>query len=216
MYCEGTSSQPSIADSILWGDTQPEVYDDSAGGHYELSYCDVQGGYWGAGNVHLDPLFADPDGPDNDPNTWQDNDYRLAAGSPCIDAGQNSAVPADTFDLDEDGDTSEPIPFDLDGLPRFVDDPATADCPYVPGSCGTAPIVDMGAYEYRPLVPLGDLNCDGLVDINDVGAFVMALVDPAGYQAAYPGCDPLRADMNASGAADGADVQLFVDALLGG
>ena len=215
MYCEGTSSQPSIADSILWGDTPQEIY--VYAGAAAVTYCDLQGGYAGTGNINLDPLFVDPDGPDNDPATWQDNDYRLAAGSPCIDAGQNSAVPADTFDLDGDGDTTEPIPFDLDGQPRFVDDPATVDCPYVPGTCGTAPIVDMGAYEYQPTAPLlGDLNCDGVVNVDDVVPFVLALVDPAGYQTAYPGCDLLRADMNGSGTADGADIQLFVDALLGG
>lgn len=41
----------------------------------------------GEGNIGVDPLFVDPDGPDNDPDTYADNDYRLAPGSPCIDAG---------------------------------------------------------------------------------------------------------------------------------
>jgi hypothetical protein len=58
-------------------------------------------------------------------------------------------VPADEFDLDGDGDTDEPIPFDLDGNPRFVDDPDTDDTGH-----GTPPIVDMGAYEYQ-VPPVG-------------------------------------------------------------
>ena len=169
-----------------------------------MTYCDVQGGSTGTGIINLDPLFADPDGPDNDPATWQDNDYRPAAGSPCIDAGKNAAFPTG-------------ILTDLDGRLRFFDDPDSPDCRYVPGTCGTAPIIDMGAYEYQPLVILlGDLNCDGLLDIGDVAAFALSLVDPAGYGAAYPECDIGRADMNADGAADGLDVQPFVDALLGG
>ncbi|HVS20123.1 MAG TPA: hypothetical protein VMT18_16080 [Planctomycetota bacterium] len=48
------------------------------------------------------------------------------------------------FDLDGDLDFLEPVPFDLDLLPRFEDDPAVPDM-----GAGTAPIVDQGAYE-RP------------------------------------------------------------------
>ena len=33
-----------------------------------------------------------------------EGDYRLSAASPCIDAGDNTAVPPDTYDLDNDGD----------------------------------------------------------------------------------------------------------------
>ncbi len=35
----------------------------------------------------LAPAFVDADGPDDDPATWADNDYHLAAGSACIDMG---------------------------------------------------------------------------------------------------------------------------------
>jgi hypothetical protein len=54
----------------------------------------------GEGNMALDPKFVDPDGPDNDPGTLEDNDYRLSAGSPCIDAGKNENWMADAVDLD--------------------------------------------------------------------------------------------------------------------
>lgn len=56
-------------------------------------------------------------------------EYELHAGSPCIDAGNNPAA--------------LPLPgLDLAGAPRFFDDPATADT-----GVGSAPLVDMGAYE---------------------------------------------------------------------
>ncbi len=58
-------------------------------------------------------------------------DLRLAAGSPCIDAADNDELP-------------NGIGVDLDGKPRYVDDPATPDT-----GNGTAPIVDMGAYEFQ-------------------------------------------------------------------
>jgi hypothetical protein len=151
----GSSGLP-LSDSVLWGNSATTGAQITVYGELGVEYCDVEGGAagvsvaggwtlnWGAGNLDLDPLFVDPDGPDNDPLTFDDNDYRLGAGSPCVDAGNNTAVPPDWADVDGDGDTGEPIPLDLDYLPRFVDDPAVPDT-----GLGTAPIVDMGAYE-RP------------------------------------------------------------------
>jgi hypothetical protein len=80
------------------------------------------------------------DADNSDPNL---RDYHLRLGSPCIDAGDNNAVPPDTADLDGDGNTTELTPWDLDSHPRFIDEPNTIDT-----GNGTAPIVDMGAHEY--------------------------------------------------------------------
>jgi hypothetical protein len=119
--------------------------------------CDLEGGplafhapgativNYGPSNFDLDPLFADPDGPDGDPATFDDNDYRLAPASPCVDAGAADLLAADLGDRDGDGDTLELLPLDLDGAPRRVDDPAVADT----GS-GPAPALDLGAYERQP------------------------------------------------------------------
>lgn len=96
---------------------------------------------WLAGNLDVDPLFVDADGPDGNPLTLADNDWRLGAGSPGLDAGDNAEVSMDLLDLDGDANLLEPLPFDLDGGPRFVDDPAPDS-----GS-GTTPLVDLGAYE---------------------------------------------------------------------
>ena len=79
----------------------------------------LTGALGGVGNVGGDPLFVDPIGPDTLPGT-EDDDLRLQSGSPCIDAADNTAVPPDDTDLDEDGDVSERLPLDLDGTPRFV------------------------------------------------------------------------------------------------
>jgi hypothetical protein len=48
-----------------------------------------------------------------------DDNLRLQPGSPCRDAGNDSVLPADAFDLDADGDPNEPIPCDLAGQPRI-------------------------------------------------------------------------------------------------
>jgi hypothetical protein len=115
-----------------------------------VTYCDIQGGWLGTGNINADPRFRDPDGPDGDPQTFADNDYHLSTGSPCIDAGSNLLVPVDSHDLDGDGDTAERTPIDLDDDPRFADDPMTddtgvQDLPDYPW------VVDMGAFEYQHL-----------------------------------------------------------------
>src|SRR6202008_4960535 len=43
--------------------------------------------------------------------------------SPCIDAGDSTALLPDRLDVDGDGDTSEPMPLDLHHLPRRGDVP---------------------------------------------------------------------------------------------
>ncbi len=60
-------------------------------------------------------------------------DYHLQAGSSCIDAGNNDAVPSN-------------VETDIEGVPRFVDDANTVDTGAPPND---APYVDIGAYECR-------------------------------------------------------------------
>ena len=56
----------------------------------------------------------------------------------------------------------------------------------------------------------GDLNCDGRIDGRDVQPFVLSLIDPAAYAAAYPECDIIAADLNCDTAIDSLDVPPFV------
>jgi hypothetical protein len=100
------NSSPTVTNCILWGNTHDEIY------NYESSptvtYSDVQGGtgeiWFGEGCIDTHPMFADAEG-------------RLMAFSPCIDAGNDAAVPSN-------------VTTDLDGNPR------------IQGVC-----VDMGAFE---------------------------------------------------------------------
>ena len=137
-----------ITNCIFWGNTDGGGLDESSQIHAiaaVINYSCIQGwtgGWGGTGNHGNDPVFVDADGPDDVSGTEDDN-LRLAAGSPCVDAGDNAAVPADAFDLDGDGNTTEPTPIDLDGNPRFLDDPSTSN-----SGNGTCPIVDMGPYEF--------------------------------------------------------------------
>ena len=116
---------PMLTNCIFWGNRDNSGMGESAHVHaytlepFVFNYCCVQG--WtgdlgGIGNTGDDPLFVEADGADNVPGTEDDN-LRLLAGSACLDAGDNSALPPSVLT-------------DLDGNPRIVN--------------GT---VDMGAYE---------------------------------------------------------------------
>lgn len=63
---------------------------------------------------------------------------------------------------------------------------------------------------------LGDLNCDGRVDFFDIDPFVQLLGDPAGWQAANPGCNLLNGDCNGDGVVDFHDIDPFVACLMNG
>jgi hypothetical protein len=141
---------PIVTNCILWGNTAAIDAQINSGA---VTYSDVQGGYFGDTNIDADPLFIDPD----------NGDLRFQPGSPCIDAGDNTAVPLDEYDLDSDGISEEPLPFDLDGNPRFHDDPGTADT-----GMGNPPNVDMGAYEFQGVTCLADTNDNGTVDADDL------------------------------------------------
>lgn len=153
-----------MANCVLWGNVPDQI--ESVSALNQVEYCDVQGGFPGVGNVDADPLWVDPAG----------RDYRLQPGSPCIDAGWNQAyphratpvLPCDTSDLDQDGDTLELIPYDLDGRARFHDDRDTPDT-----GCAPGPNVDMGAFEFGapaagPRVLYFDLDGDGAVTVLDL------------------------------------------------
>jgi hypothetical protein len=149
-----------LYDSVVWNSSAPlgsTLHHAIGTAVVSVASCDVQGGSsgfvlgagsslsYGPGNIDLDPLFVDIDGPDNNLLTIADNDYRLLAGSPCADAGDNARVSPDLIDIDSDGDLSELTPLDLLLQPRFVEDPLAPNT-----GQGTPPLVDLGAFERQP------------------------------------------------------------------
>ena len=93
----------------------------------------------------------------------------------------------------------------LDGLGSFL-------VQYGPGSPTNPDHVVLTTFELDVL--LGDMNLDGTVDTGDVAPFVLALTDPAAYEAQY-GIDPgLVGDINQDGSFDTGDVAAFVQLLV--
>lgn len=134
---DATDSDIIISNSCIWANTPPMI-----NGAVAITHSIVEGGFPGDGNLDLDPIFTSP----------ATGEFSLSAGSPAIDAGDNAALPDDIFDLDNDSDTDEPVPFDLEGLARQIDDPHTDD-----SGLGDPPIVDMGAFEYQADGAIADL-----------------------------------------------------------
>jgi|GEM_PF-5679952 len=61
-----------------------------------------------------------------------------------------------------------------------------------------------------PAFDLGDLNCDGSVDFDDIDAFMLALNSGTSYHATYPDCERALADCNGDGYVDFDDIDFFV------
>jgi predicted outer membrane repeat protein len=145
---QNQASSPQIYNSILWADQGGEIVNDISSSPV-VSYCIVEGGY--SSGVYIidgNPQFKRSPDPGSD-STWgtSDDDYgdlRLQTGSPAVDAGNNELLPADSSDMDGDGDLIEIIPYDQGKGSRRVEVPVTADSGY-----GFAPLVDLGAYELQ-------------------------------------------------------------------
>jgi hypothetical protein len=60
---------------------------------------------------------------------------------------------------------------------------------------------------------LGDMNCNGVVNFDDINAFVTALVGQAAYAAHEPDCNYYYADLNGDGAVNFDDISPFVTVL---
>jgi predicted outer membrane repeat protein len=120
IYCSGTDG-PTVVNSISWGNTASGSPNEISAGTIDITYSDIEGGWTGTGNMDSDPLFVDPGY----------GDFHLQSGSPCINVGNNSAVPPG-------------LVTDFEGDERIFDS-------------GT---VEMGADEYAPTVLRANFSAD--------------------------------------------------------
>jgi predicted outer membrane repeat protein len=115
----------------------------------------IEGGFAGVGNLGGDsadePIFVNRAG----------GDFRLAAGSPGIDAADSTAWPAG-------------LSTDFNGAPRVVNALESG----APGVPVFGYYIDMGAFEFQPEgtgpTCVGDANGDGVVDLADLNAVLAA------------------------------------------
>jgi parallel beta-helix repeat protein/predicted outer membrane repeat protein len=99
LYCRSDEERNivTLTNCILWdGGNEIRTTELSI---MNIFYSDIQGGWFGEGNIDENPMFSDPNGPEYD--------LRLSPLSPCVDSGNPRYVP-------------EPNETDLDGYPRIV------------------------------------------------------------------------------------------------
>lgn len=177
----------SASNSVVWSNGEDPIHvEQFEGGTFTVTYSDVEVAdpnsvYPGTGNINADPLFCDPG----------NGNLRLQDGSPCIGVGNNSAVPADDANVDDNAGTTT-LPWDRGKSTRIY-----------PTSAG---VVDMGAFENtrNPECPF-DLNSSGAVDIGDLTLFLSCYGQPAlGTCAA--------ADFDCDGAVDVGDLAALLAA----
>lgn len=80
-------SAPTLIDCVLWVNSaadSPQIF-----GTATATYCDIEGGWSGIGNVNIDPSFK-ADGLDSLAGT-PDDDLRVRSISSVVDAGTNAA-----------------------------------------------------------------------------------------------------------------------------
>ncbi len=114
IYRSAISAAGKVKNCIYWGNVSDKMYEMPE--KLMVSYCDIQDGWTGEGNIDVDPCFAemgywDANDTPEDPNDdyWVDGDYHLMsqAGrwddqsqswvqdemtSPCIDAGDPDSL----------------------------------------------------------------------------------------------------------------------------
>jgi hypothetical protein len=148
-----SSAAGQVHNCILWANTDEhgsigpsQIRGDGA------TFCDIQ-------NMLVGIPGEDPPDPANFPDCIDINplfidltaaDLHLTVSSPCIDRASNALVPTGAS-------------VDLDGQPRIVD-----------GDGNSSVIVDMGAYEFQPVICPADINGNGTVDTDDLIATILA------------------------------------------
>jgi hypothetical protein len=80
-----------MTNSVVWGNERYQIQTDES--VPVVSFCNVQGGYIGEGNINADPCFFDPsDGVGTGYNGASAN-WTLRSSSPCINSGTETYLP---------------------------------------------------------------------------------------------------------------------------
>lgn len=97
-------SIPDLKNCIVYGNTAASGYSLN-GTSSTITYSNIEGGYFGTGNIDINPAFSSPQLASSAPTTL--GDYHLQDCSPAFNLGNNASVPSN-------------ITTDLQGNPRIA------------------------------------------------------------------------------------------------
>ncbi|GMU23075.1 MAG: hypothetical protein AMXMBFR13_31580 [Phycisphaerae bacterium] len=195
MFNKYIGAAPTIVNSIIRRNPGGQIANSNGSAGGPTTYSNIQGGHAGTGNIDEDPMFVDADGADNTFGT-PDDDVRLQSGSPCINAGDSSAVPAG-------------VTTDLYGTPRILGSAVDmgvhetiAMYRFDYDHDGDVDLTDLDAFQgcaSGPAIPhpgdddcnLSDEDNDGDVDQEDFGQFQRCYGGPD--RAPSPDCELIPA-----------------------
>jgi len=204
-------NKTNVTNCIFWDESSPAI----EFRHIEplISYCNVQGGWFGEGNIDVDPCFVesgywDPNGTPDDPNDdfWINGDYHLSSQAGRWDSNSQSWIIDDlTSPCIDAGDPNSPIstePFPNGGRVNM-------------GAYGASDEAGKTYFGSPPCqrIIAGDINGDCVVDFEDLMIIVshwlmqgddfvnkpptVRLIEPQdGDQIAWPGPTIFRAEVN--------------------
>ena len=147
----------NAVNTIFWdnGDVEFSPLPNNDQLNLDFNYCDTEDEWPGAGNINLDPLFADTG----------NSDFTLLSTSPCIDTG--------TADTDMDGND------DIENFTGTAPDMGIFE--FDEGECGISGDINMdGNVNILDIIsvancilsdcsdPCGDLNEDDTINILDI------------------------------------------------
>lgn len=217
-YGGGIYGDCTVTNCIFWGNSDSGDENSQIYGDLSLTtYSCIQQGFPGNenGNINVDPLFVDADGPDGIVGT-SDDDLRLLPGSPCINAGDNSVVTTTT-----DIDGNERIvnnyvdmgAYELPGTPMiyFVDDDATetGDGSSWENAYRSLPYaLNRASYGYEIRVAQGTYRPnDDMYTVGDIREFTFSLKNRVTVKGGYAGFG--------ESAPDARDIELYETILSG-
>ncbi|MEX0726234.1 MAG: right-handed parallel beta-helix repeat-containing protein, partial [Planctomycetaceae bacterium] len=181
-----TATTANLSNNIISGNSTvgdgTEVYNDAAVtfnsnsnlfGHSGLANADALDGV----APHASDITATSDGTDPTAlagilnptlafNGGSTRTHALVVGSPAINAGNNANLPADTLDLDGDGNVVEALPVDQRGVPFTR----------------TSGTVDIGAFELQPGVVFDGTNGDDEITVSLAGAMFVVTVNGVDHE----------------------------------
>jgi len=204
-------NKTKVTNCIFWGESSPVIQFNRT--EPLISYCNVQGGWFGEGNVDIDPCFVESGYWDTNSelyypfdNFWVNGDYHLNSQAGRWDSNSQNWIMDDvTSPCIDAGDPNSPIgtePFPNGGRANM-------------GAYGASEKASKTYFGSPPCPTIiaGDINGDCVVDFEDLAIIVshwmmqgdnfvnkpptVRLIEPQdGDQIAWPGPTIFRADVN--------------------